>query len=67
MLKDYLANGHQVLAPGVFDGLSARIAQQSGFEVLYISGFCVSGTLLGKPGHTKKMWPYGKQTSCANR
>lgn len=49
MLKDYLANGHQVLAPGVFDGLSARIAQQSGFEVLYISGFCVSGTLLGKP------------------
>jgi 2-methylisocitrate lyase-like PEP mutase family enzyme len=49
MLKDYLANGQQVLAPGVFDGLSARIAQQAGFEVLYISGFCVAGTLLGRP------------------
>jgi len=49
MLKKYLAQGQQLLAPGVFDALSARIAHQSGFEVLYMSGFCVAGTLLGKP------------------
>ena len=49
MLKNYLSTGQQIVAPGVFDGLSARIAQQSGCEVLYMSGFCVSGTLLGKP------------------
>jgi len=49
MLKDYLAEGRQLLAPGVFDALSARIAHQCGFEVLYMSGFCVAGTLLGRP------------------
>ena len=49
MLKDSLLKGQQIIAPGVFDGLSARIAQQSGCNVLYVSGFCVSGTLLGTP------------------
>ncbi len=49
MLKDYLVTGQQIVAPGVFDGLSARIAQQAGCNVLYMSGFCVSGTLLGTP------------------
>ena len=49
MLKDSLLKGQQIIAPGVFDGLSARIAQQSGCNVLYMSGFCVSGTLLGTP------------------
>jgi 2,3-dimethylmalate lyase len=49
MLKDYLDKSQQIVAPGVFDGLSARIAQQSGCDVLYMSGFCVSGTLLGTP------------------
>ena len=49
MLKDSLLKGQQIIAPGVFDGLSARIAQQWGCNVLYMSGFCVSGTLLGTP------------------
>ena len=49
MLKDSLLKGQQIIAPGVFDGLSARIAQQSGCNVLYMSGFGVSGTLLGTP------------------
>lgn len=38
-----------VVAPGVYDGLSATLAADAGFEVLYLSGFSVAGTLLGKP------------------
>jgi 2-methylisocitrate lyase-like PEP mutase family enzyme len=35
--------------PGVWDPLSALIVQQSGFSTAFISGFAVSGTLLGRP------------------
>jgi len=35
--------------PGVWDALSARLASQAGFETVFLSGYCVSGTLLGLP------------------
>ncbi len=35
--------------PGVYDALSARIAERAGFEVLFISGFAVSATQLAEP------------------
>ncbi len=38
-----------VLMPGVWDALSALLAVRSGFEVLFVSGFAVAGTLLGQP------------------
>jgi methylisocitrate lyase len=34
---------------GVYDALSARIAQRAGFEVLFIGGFSVAATQLGEP------------------
>ncbi|MFY0405512.1 isocitrate lyase/PEP mutase family protein [Solicola sp. PLA-1-18] len=34
-----------VLAPGVWDGLTARLAEQAGFEALCASGFAVSASL----------------------
>ncbi len=37
------------LAPGVFDALSARLAQQAGFETVYLSGASVAYTRLGGP------------------
>jgi 2-methylisocitrate lyase-like PEP mutase family enzyme len=48
-LRRRLASGEPVLMPGVWDGLSARLAVEAGFEVLFVSGFAVSGTLLGVP------------------
>ncbi len=48
-LAGLLATGKQLVIPGVFDGLSATLAAQSGFECIYLSGFSVSGTLLGSP------------------
>ena len=38
-----------VLMPGVWDAWSALLAAQAGFEVLFVSGFAVAGTLLGRP------------------
>ena len=37
-----------LLAPGVYDALSSLIAEQSGFEAVYISGASVAYTLLGR-------------------
>jgi 2-methylisocitrate lyase-like PEP mutase family enzyme len=37
------------LAPGVFDALSARLAQQAGFETVYLSGASIAYTRLGGP------------------
>ena len=46
-LKSILANGQFVVAPGVFDMFSARIADRTGFAALYMTGYGVSGSYLG--------------------
>lgn len=38
-----------LIAPGVYDGLTATLAEQSGFEALYLSGAAVAYTRLGRP------------------
>lgn len=38
-----------MIAAGVYDALSARLAERAGFEVLFLSGFGVAATLLGEP------------------
>jgi 2-methylisocitrate lyase-like PEP mutase family enzyme len=48
-LKQRLATGAQLVVPGVFDALSAKVAADQGFEVVYMSGFAVAGSLLAKP------------------
>ena len=40
-----------VLMPGVWDALSTRLAVEAGFEVVFLSGYCLSGTLLGLPDY----------------
>jgi methylisocitrate lyase len=35
--------------PGVWDALSVRLAAEAGFATVFLSGYCVSGTLLGRP------------------
>lgn len=48
-LKKLLDLGEFISAPGVFDPLSARVAESSGAKVLYMTGYGVSASLLGKP------------------
>lgn len=47
-LKDRLDKG-AVLAPGVFDALSALLAEEAGFEAIYLSGASLAYTQLGRP------------------
>ena len=48
-LRSRLAAGESVLMPGVWDALSARLAGAGGMSTVFLSGYCVSGTLLGVP------------------
>lgn len=43
-----LAQAGIVLAPGVYDALSALLAEQAGFEALYLSGASIAYTRLGR-------------------
>src|SRR3982750_2356691 len=47
-LKKRLASADIVLAPGVYDALSALVAEQAGFEALYLSGASIAYTQLGR-------------------
>ena len=47
-LKQRLTQPAIVLAPGVYDALSALIAEQAGFEALYLSGASIAYTQLGR-------------------
>lgn len=47
-LKQRLAEARQLLAPGVYDALSALVAEQAGFEALYLSGASIAYTRLGR-------------------
>ncbi len=47
-LRERLRRDLPLLAPGVYDALTALLAQQAGFEALYLSGGAVAYTQLGR-------------------
>ena len=47
-LKQRLAQPNPLLAPGIYDALSALVAEQAGFEALYLSGASIAYTRLGR-------------------
>ena len=48
-LKQRLREDGVIVAPGVYDALSALLATQAGFRTLYVSGAGVAYTKLGRP------------------
>ncbi len=48
-LKMRLSQAPAVLAPGAYDALSALLAEQAGFEAVYLSGASIAYTQLGRP------------------
>ncbi|MGD9538752.1 MAG: oxaloacetate decarboxylase [Alphaproteobacteria bacterium] len=48
-LKNLLKKGHVLIAPGVFEGISARMADRLGFEALYMTGYGAVASHLGAP------------------
>ena len=47
-LRQRLSEPRLLLAPGVYDALTALIAEQSGFEAAYLSGASIAYTRLGR-------------------
>lgn len=48
-LRELLAGPGPVLAPGAYDALSARLVEQAGFDLVYMTGFGTTAGLLGRP------------------
>jgi len=48
-LRTRLQDTRILVAPGVYDGLTAALAEDAGFEALYLSGAAVAYTRLGRP------------------
>jgi 2,3-dimethylmalate lyase len=48
-LRELLASGEPVVAPGSYDALSARLVEQAGFDVVYMTGFGSTASLAGRP------------------
>jgi 2-methylisocitrate lyase-like PEP mutase family enzyme len=48
-LRARLSRPPILIAPGVYDPLTALIAEQAGFEALYVSGAAIAYTRLGRP------------------
>ena len=49
LIRQALDAQGQLIMPGVYDALSAKIAARAGFEVIFITGYSLSATLLGEP------------------
>ena len=47
-LQERIHEPRTILAPGVYDALSALVAEQAGFEALYLSGASIAYTRLGR-------------------
>jgi 2,3-dimethylmalate lyase len=48
-LRALLGSGRPVVAPGAYDALTARLVEQAGFDVVYMTGFGTTASLLGRP------------------
>jgi len=49
LLRELLKSSGTLMCPGVYDCLSARIAERSGYQVICTSGFGIAGSLHGYP------------------
>ncbi|MGA7669466.1 MAG: isocitrate lyase/PEP mutase family protein [Nitrolancea sp.] len=47
--RQLLSGTEAVVAPGAYDALSARLIESAGFPTVYMTGFGVSASMLGRP------------------
>jgi len=48
-LRDLINRKNGLVVPGAYDGVSARLVEQAGFPVVYMTGYGVSASRLGLP------------------
>lgn len=64
-LKSILESGEFIVAPGVFEMISARVADQMGFQALYMTGYGATASYLGLPD--AGVATYSEMVDCAGR
>ena len=64
-LRRSIAERRALVAPGVFDMISARIADDMGFDALYMTGYGISASYLGLPD--AGLATYSDMVSCVQR
>ena len=70
-LRQLLARPEILIIPGVYDCLSAKLAEQIGFEVVATSGFGIAASVLGLPDYgfltaTEMLYSVGRITQSVN-
>ncbi len=48
-LRELLEQPGPIVAPGIYDGISAKVAERAGFPAAFISGAAVTASVLGYP------------------
>ncbi|GAB3572574.1 isocitrate lyase/PEP mutase family protein [Amycolatopsis endophytica] len=48
-LRELIAAPGPLVAPGAYDALTARLIEQAGFDVVYMTGFGATASLIGRP------------------
>lgn len=48
-IDELLKEDRPLLMPGIYDALSAKLAERAGFAAAFVSGYSLSATLLGEP------------------
>ncbi len=48
-LRELIARPGMILRPGIYDSLTAKLAEKTGFEWVLLTGYGVSGAMLGRP------------------
>ena len=48
-LRELLEQDQIIMAPGAYDAWSARLVEQAGFPAVYMTGYGVSASVLGRP------------------
>jgi 2-methylisocitrate lyase-like PEP mutase family enzyme len=49
LFRKHLENGQLLKVPGIYDGLSALLVEQAGFDCAFLSGACLSFSRFGRP------------------
>lgn len=70
-LREILDRPGILVLPGVYDCLSAKLAEQLGFEVVFTSGFGISASTLGRPDYgfltaTEVLYSVGRMAQSIN-
>ena len=64
-LRQIIDSGEFIVAPGVFEMISARVADQMGFKALYMTGYGATASYLGLPD--AGIATYSEMVDCAGR